>query len=78
MLPCLGCNAPLTQLPIQQSDVDLYSCDGYQGVYLHNLGEELASVDNTSFDELVEAYGTDFHIDISKYSDFARSGSRNT
>jgi len=64
MQPCPGCNSPLTQFPIQQSGVDLYSCDGCQGVYIHNPGEELAAVDNTSFDELVAAYGTDFPIDV--------------
>jgi hypothetical protein len=64
MLPCLGCNAPLTQFPIEQSDVDLMACDGCQGVYLNRPGEELEAVDDITFDELVEAYGTDFPMDV--------------
>ncbi len=64
MLPCPGCNNPLTQFPIEQSDVDLMSCDGCQGVFLNRPGEELENVDNTTFDELVEAYGTEYPIDV--------------
>ena len=64
MLPCPGCNNPLTQFPIERSDVDLMSCDGCQGVFLNRPGEELENVDNATFDELVEAYGTEYPIDV--------------
>jgi len=40
------------------------SCDGCQGVFLNRPGEELENVDNATFDELVEAYGTEYPIDV--------------
>jgi hypothetical protein len=40
------------------------ACDGCQGVYLNRPGEELEAVDDITFDELVEAYGTDFPMDV--------------
>ena len=64
MLPCPGCNNPLTQFPIERSDVDLMSCDGCQGVFLNRPGGELENVDNATFDELVAAYGTEYPIDV--------------
>ena len=35
-----------------------------KGVYLNRPGEELEAVDDVTFDELVEAYGTDFPMDV--------------
>jgi hypothetical protein len=64
MLPRPDCNNPLTQFPIEQSPVDLMACDGCQGVFLNRPGEELGRVDNTSFDELVGAYATEYPIDV--------------
>jgi Zn-finger nucleic acid-binding protein len=58
MLPCPDCNNPLTQFPIERSGVDLFSCDGCRAVFLYRPGEELSRVDNVTFDELIEAYGT--------------------
>ena len=64
MLPCPDCNNPLTQFPIEQSGVDLFSCDGCQGAFLHRPGEELERVDNVTFEELVAAYGSDYPVDV--------------
>ncbi len=64
MLPCPDCNNPLTQFPIEQPGVDLFSCDGCQGVFLNRPGEELGRVDNVTFDELVTVYGTEYPIDV--------------
>jgi len=64
MLPCPDCNNPLTQFPLQQSDVDLVSCDSCQVVLLNRPGQELERVDDTSFDDLVKVYGTEFPIDV--------------
>ncbi len=64
MLPCPGCNNPLTQFPIERSDMDLMSCDSCQGVFLNRPGSELENVDNATFDDLVEAYGTEYPIDV--------------
>ena len=64
MLPCPDCNNPLTQFPVEQSDVDLMSCDSCQVVVLSRAGQEFERVDDTSFGDLVKAYGTEFPIDV--------------
>ena len=64
MLPCPDCNNPLTQFPLQQSDVELVSCDSCQVVLLNRPGQEFERVDDTSFDDLVGAYGTELPIDV--------------
>ena len=64
MLPCPDCNNPLTQFPVGQSDVDLMSCDSCRVVVLNRAGQDLERVDDTSFSDLVEAYGTEFPIDV--------------
>ena len=64
MLPCPDCNNPLTQFPIEQDDVDLVSCDSCYGVWLVHPGDDLERVDNVTFDDLVEAYGTEYPIDV--------------
>ncbi len=64
MLPCPDCNNPLTQFPIEKDDVDLMSCDGCYGAWLVYPGDDLERVDNVTFDELVEAYGTEYPIDV--------------
>ncbi len=64
MLPCPDCNNPLTQFPIENDDVDLVSCDGCYGAWLVHPGDDLERVDNVTFDELVEAYGTEYPIDV--------------
>ena len=64
MLPCPDCNNPLTQFPLEQPDVELMSCDSCQVVVLNRVGQELERVDDTSFGNLVEAYGTEFPIDV--------------
>ncbi len=68
MLPCPDCNNPLTQFPIEQSDVELVACDSCQVVLLNRPGQELERVDDTSFDNLVEAYGTAFPIDVDPHT----------
>ena len=64
MSPCPDCNNPLTQFPLEQSDIELVSCDSCQVVLLNLPGQELKRVDDTSFDDLVKAYGTKFPIDV--------------
>ncbi len=64
MLPCPDCNNPLTQFPIERDNVNLVSCDGCYGVWVVHLGDELERVDNVTFNELVEAYGTEYPIDV--------------
>ena len=64
MLPCPDCNNPLTQFPVEPSDVDLMSCDSCQVVVLNRAGQDLERVDDTSFGDLVQAYGTEFPIDV--------------
>lgn len=64
MLPCPDCNNPLTQFPIEKNDVDLVSCDSCYGVWLVHPGDDLERVDNVAFDDLVEAYGTEYPIDV--------------
>ena len=64
MLPCPDCNNPLIQFPIENNDVDMMSCDSCYGVWLVYPGDDLERVDNVTFDELVEAYGTEYPIDV--------------
>ncbi|MDE0683060.1 MAG: hypothetical protein OXI63_09120 [Candidatus Poribacteria bacterium] len=64
MLPCPDCNNPLTQFPIEQDDVDLVGCDSCYSVLLVHPGDDLERVDNVTFDDLVEAYGTEYPIDV--------------
>ncbi len=64
MLPCPDCNNPLTLFPLEQSDVELMSCDSCQVVVLSRAGEDLERVDDTSFGDMVKAYGTEFPIDV--------------
>ena len=64
MLPCPDCNNPLTLFPLEQSDVELMSCDSCQVVVLSRTGEDLERVDDTSFGDMVKAYGTEFPIDV--------------